>query len=112
MSTIFTKIINNELPSEKIFEGEKCIVIKDINPAASIHWLIIPKKEITSISEMEEKDIPLIGHLVWVAKKVALENKIKGYKLIWNVNKEGGQVVFHIHLHLLAGDFKKATLPV
>ena len=112
MTTVFKKIIDGELPAEKLYEDDKCLVIKDINPAADTHWLVIPKKEISSISEMKEEDIPLMGHLVWVAKKITTENNIKGYKLIWNVNKEGGQVVFHIHLHILAGDFTKAKLPV
>ncbi len=112
MTTVFGKIIRGEIPSERLYEDEKCIVIKDINPSADVHWLIIPKKEISSISEMKEEDAPLIGYCVWIAKKIADKNNIKGYKLIWNVNKEGGQVVFHVHLHLLAGNFSKAHLPV
>ena len=106
---LFCQIISGEIESEKIFEDDQCIVIKDKFPSAPIHYLVLPKKHIDSISKIEEDDVPLIGHLVWVAKKVADEKKLPGYKLVWNVNKEGGQVVFHIHLHLMSG--KNLKLP-
>lgn len=108
---IFCKILTGELPSEKLYEDEQCVVIKDKYPSAPTHWLVLPKKHIRSIADMEESDSPLIGHLVWVAKRIAQEKGIKGYKLVWNVNKEGGQVVFHIHLHILAGNLEEIHFP-
>ncbi len=96
MTTVFGKIIRNETPSEKLYEDDKCIVIKDINPAAETHWLIIPKKEILSISEMKEEDIPLIGHCVWVAKKMTMNNLVTNrvthmslYSVAFNIDIPG-----------------------
>ena len=102
---IFCQIINHEMPAERVFENEKMIAIKDIKPSAPIHILIIPKKHIESIACLDEGDISLIGDLVWRAKKIAEELGVaeKGYKLIFNTGQEGGQIVPHIHLHLLAG---------
>lgn len=102
MNSIFTKIIKGEIPSSKVYEDDICIAIQDINPQAKTHLLVIPKKEISSISEIDKTDLPIISHLVWVAKDLMSANKIPGYQLKWNVNKEGGQEVFHIHLHVLA----------
>ena len=98
---LFCQIINGELESERLYEDEKCIVIKDKFPSAPFHVLVLPKKHIDSISTIEETDLELISHLVWVAKQTAEKNKLPGYKLLWNVNKEGGQVIFHIHLHVM-----------
>ncbi|MBT4937213.1 HIT domain-containing protein [Candidatus Peregrinibacteria bacterium] len=99
---LFCQIINGEQESEKLYEDEKCVVIKDKFPSSSFHVLVIPKNHIDSISTIEETDLEIISHLVWVAKKIAEQNNLKGYKLLWNVNKEGGQVIFHIHLHVMA----------
>lgn len=109
MDCLFCKILAGELPSEKLYEDELCTVIKDKYPTAPVHLLVLPKKHIYSIAHIEEKDSILMGHLVWVAKKMADEHKLPGYKLVWNVNKEGGQVIFHVHLHLL-GDPSGARL--
>ena len=100
---LFCDIISEKAPSEKLYEDDVCIVIKDKYPAAPVHFLVLPKEHIDSISDISEFHISLIGHLVYVAKNIAKDKKLKGYKLLWNVNKEGGQVVFHIHLHILAG---------
>ncbi len=101
---IFCKIINKEIPADVVFENNKVIVFKDINPKSPIHLLIVPKKHIPSINDIEEKDIQIIGELFFIAKKVAEEVGVnnKGYKLVINVGEGGGQEVFHIHLHLLA----------
>ena len=108
---IFCKIHNGEFPSDKVYEDDQCIVIKDLYPQAPVHLLVIPKKHIATISELEDEDQSLIGHLVLVAKKIAAEQGLPGYKLLWNVNKEGGQMVFHIHLHILGDPSgKKLTL--
>ncbi len=101
MSSIFTKIINREIPSEIVYEQDNLIVIKDINPVAKTHLLIIPKKEIVTIDNLEEEDKDLISDMIFVAKKIALDLDIVGaYQLHFNVWAEGWQQVMHIHLHL------------
>jgi len=98
--TIFSKIIKGEIKTDFLYEDEICIVINDKYPKANTHLLIIPKKEIVSIMDMEEGDEQIVGHLFNVAKKVAKEKNLKGYKLQINVGKEGGQEIFHLHIHL------------
>lgn len=102
---IFCKIIKRELPADIVYENERVIVFKDIKPAAPIHLLIIPKKHIISMNNIEEDDQRLIGELFIVAKKVAEERGVlgSGYRLIINVGKDAGQRVDHLHLHLLGG---------
>lgn len=103
METIFTKIINREIPSDIVYEQDDIIVIKDISPRAKTHLLIIPKKVIPTINDLEEDDRGLIAEMFMVAKKVAKELWIEeGYKLQFNVWEKGWQEVFHIHLHLLS----------
>ena len=101
MSTIFSKIISGEIPSDFIYEDEKCIAINDINPKADIHILIIPKKEISTIFEMEKKDKELIGHLHFIWAKIAKEKWLEWCKMLFNVWEKWGQEIFHIHLHLM-----------
>jgi len=101
--SIFTKIIAGEIPSEKLYEDEKIIVIKDINPKAKTHLLIIPKKEIPTINDLEFEDRELVADMFFVAKRLAKDLWItEGYKLNFNVWAKGGQEVMHIHLHLLS----------
>lgn len=103
MASIFTKIINREIPSDIVYEDEKVIVIKDINPKAKIHLLIIPKKEIPTINDLQEHDKDLIAHMFFVAKKIAKDLGIEDwYQLHFNVGPKWGQEVMHIHLHLLS----------
>lgn len=103
METIFTKIINREIPSEIVYEQEDIIVIKDIAPRAKTHLLIIPKKVIPTINDLEETDRMLVSEMFMVAKKVAKDLGIQEwYKLQFNVWEKGWQEVFHIHLHLLS----------
>lgn len=103
MSSIFTKIINREIPSDIVFENETIIVIKDINPEAKTHLLIIPKKEIETINDLEKEDTQLIADMFFIAKKLAFELWIsEWYKLHFNVWKKWWQEVMHIHLHLLS----------
>ncbi len=103
--TIFTKIINKEIPAEILYEDELSLAFKDIQAQAPLHFLVIPKKPIATINDMEEEDKPLIGHLYWVAKQIAEEQGVaeQGYRLVMNCNEYGGQSVYHIHLHVLAG---------
>tara|TARA_B100000900_G_C20547542_1_gene703239 strand:- start:836 stop:1180 length:345 start_codon:yes stop_codon:yes gene_type:complete len=110
--TIFEKIIDRELPSKIIFEDDKCIVIEDIAPKAPIHLLVIPKKKITKLSEVQKNDEDLIGHLLMVAKEVAKEmNTEDAFNIVINNGEEAGQTVFHLHIHLLAGKNFSNFLP-
>lgn len=107
MDDIFCKIINKKVSSEFLYEDEKVIVIKDIKPSAPIHVLIIPKEHIAGVQFLEDAHRDLAGHMVMIAKKMAEELKTQdGYKLVFNCGKKGGQIIPHIHLHLLGG-FKK-----
>ncbi len=101
--SIFTKIINREIPAEIIYEQDNIIVIKDIFPKAKTHLLIIPKKEIPTINDLEQEDRELLAEMFFVAKKVAKDLWIdEWYKLNFNVWEKAGQEVMHIHLHLLS----------
>ena len=103
MASIFTKIINKEIPSEILYEDKEIFVIRDINPKAKTHLLIIPKKEIATINDLEEEDKNLIANMFFVAKKIAKELWVdEWYQLHFNVWKKWGQEVMHIHLHLLS----------
>jgi histidine triad (HIT) family protein len=101
---LFCKIIKKEIPAEILYENEKCMVIKDKFPQSPFHILILPKKHIDSISNIQETDLDIISSLIWTAKKMGEKYSLKGYKLLWNVNKEGGQEIFHIHLHLMSNN--------
>lgn len=103
MSSIFTKIINKEIPAKIEHEDDLCIVIHDIHPKAPIHLLIIPKKEIPTIIEASDEDQQLLGHLTLIARNMGKKLGLEGYKLVYNVGSKGGQEIFHIHLHLLGG---------
>tara|TARA_B100001996_G_C18574597_1_gene559811 strand:- start:652 stop:993 length:342 start_codon:yes stop_codon:yes gene_type:complete len=111
MSTIFKKIIDKEIDADIIYEDKNILCFKDISAKAPIHLLIIPKKEIKTINDIEEDDKVLIGEMFIAAKKIAekLQIKEKGYRLVFNCNEDGGQTVFHLHMHLLAG--RKLTWP-
>jgi len=104
MATIFSKIINGEIPSEKVFESDRIVAFKDIAPAAPVHILIVPKKEIPDLQSVQEEDLSIIGEIVQVAQKLAEEFGILGgYRLVTNNGSEAGQEVFHLHFHLLGG---------
>ncbi|MGB2762637.1 MAG: histidine triad nucleotide-binding protein [Minisyncoccales bacterium] len=105
MSCLFCQIINKEIPADIIYEDEKFVVFKDIKPKAPIHLLILPKKHIPSVQHLEIEDKELIGELFLLAKKIAKKRGIaeKGYKLVFNVGRGGGQIIEHLHLHLIAG---------
>lgn len=102
MDCIFCKIVRKEIPADIVLEDEKFLVFHDIKPEASLHLLIIPKKHIPSVDHVEIEDKELMGELILTSQKVARQHNLKGYKLQINVGREGGQVVDHIHLHLLA----------
>jgi len=106
MDCIFCKIINKEIPTEIIYEDDKFLAFKDIEPKAKIHILIIPKKHILSINYLENHDKELIGELFSIAQKIAKDQSVSqsGYRLIFNVGKDAGQTIDHFHLHLLGGE--------
>jgi histidine triad (HIT) family protein len=104
MTTIFGKIIRGEVPCEKVYENEKVLAFKDIAPAAPVHILIVPKKEISSLQAMKPEDFHLLGEIVAVAQKLAKELGIEdGYRLIVNNGPGVGQTIFHLHFHLIGG---------
>ena len=105
MSTIFTKKINKEITADILFEDEDVLAYRDINPQAPIHFLVIPKKEIRTLNDIEENDKDLIGKLFIIAKELAKSEGISedGYRTIFNCNEHGAQTVYHIHLHVLGG---------
>jgi len=104
MSTIFGRIIEGTLPCEKVYENERILAFKDIYPKAPVHLLIVPKKEIRCLQEIEPEDGPVLAEMLLVAKELAAKFSIAdGYRLITNNGKKGGQVVEHLHFHLVGG---------
>ena len=102
---LFCKIVKGEIPSNKVYEDEEILAFEDINPAAPIHILVIPKKHITSLAHLEVEDEGVIGKIYTVINKIAEEKGFKedGYRVIVNCGKNGGQEVMHLHFHVLAG---------
>ena len=102
--SIFTKILKKEIPGEIVYEDNDCFAIKDINPQAPIHLLIIPKKHIAKVSDANDEDKELLGSLLLASKKIAKKFDLDGnYRLVINNGAKAGQTVFHIHIHLLGG---------
>jgi histidine triad (HIT) family protein len=102
---IFCSIIEGKIPSQKVYEDEHVFAFKDINPEAPVHVLIIPKLHISSLNELKEENIYVIGHIYSAAQKIAAELGIadNGYRIVSNCGKDAGQTVYHIHFHLLGG---------
>ena len=105
MSTIFTKIINKEIPADIVYEDDELLAFNDIAPQAPVHILIVPKKEIETLNNLKIEDSLIVGKMLLLAKDLAKKYKIDqtGYRTVFNCNEDGGQTVFHIHLHLLGG---------
>lgn len=103
MDCIFCKIINNEIPSNKIYEDDKVLAFHDINKEAPIHFLVIPKEHIQSANEINSKNADIISHIFVVINKIVKELGISetGYRIVNNCGKDGGQTVNHIHFHVL-----------
>ena len=99
-----TRIIKGELPSEMLHEDEHCVVIRDINPQAPVHLLVIPRKQIPTLAEAQADDEPLLGHLMLVAARVAREHGVgEGFRLVINNGESVGMTVYHLHLHVMGG---------
>jgi len=102
---LFLKIINREIPAEIVYETDEVLAFRDINPQAPVHILIIPKERIATIDDLEPKHAELVGNLILTATEIAREQGLSedGYRLVLNCKQAGGQMVYHIHLHLLGG---------
>jgi len=115
MDCVFCKIINKELSADILYEDNKIIVLKDIHPLTPIHFLVVPKKHIPSVDNLKIEDRELIGDIILTAQKVSRNYNLNnsGYKLVFNVGKGGGQMVDHLHLHLLGGweSYEKSKVP-
>lgn len=102
---LFCKIVAGEIPSEKVYEDEVCIAFNDISPQAPTHVLVIPREHVSSLDEAESADKETLGHLLLSAARIARERGFSedGYRVVINTNADGGQTVFHLHVHLLGG---------
>lgn len=100
--TIFKKILDGEIPAELIYEDEQCVAFRDISPQAPVHLLVIPRREIRSLQEVDAADEPLLGHLLVVCRKMAEQFELaNGFRVVINTGDDGGQTVDHLHFHVL-----------
>jgi histidine triad (HIT) family protein len=105
---LFCKIIAGELPSDRVYEDEQVLVFKDINPKADVHLLMIPKKHVESLNDIGQEDDAVMAHMMRLLPKLAREQGLdEGYRTIINTGEGGGQIIFHLHIHLMGG----ANLP-
>jgi len=104
-SCTFCKIIKGEKSADFVYQDESLVVFKDIRPHAPVHLLVVPREHIRSVSDVKEKDKDIVFNMIMKAKEMAKEHSIaeSGYRLVFNVERGGGQVIFHLHLHLLGG---------
>ena len=107
---LFCRIAAGELPADRVFEDDEVLAFKDIHPQAPFHCLVIPKTHVATLNDFSPQQSALIGRLLLAAKRIAAENGLPGYRVAMNVNREGGQVVFHAHLHVLGGRPLKGAL--
>ena len=109
MDCVFCKILAGEIPSDILYQDEEVIAFRDINPIAPTHLLIVSKKHIPSLLHLTDAEAPLIGHMTKIANQLAREHGVaeSGYRLVINCGKEGGQLVPHLHMHLLGGRILK-----
>jgi histidine triad (HIT) family protein len=112
MDCIFCQIASGKIPSDIIYQDEELIAFRDIKPQASVHILVIPKRHIPSLDQLTENELPVVAHMLEVANQLAKREGIaqKGYRLAINCGEEGGQLVPHLHLHLLGGRRLSDTL--
>ena len=102
---LFCKIAGGHTPTQFVYENEHLVVFKDINPHAPVHLLVVPKRHIRSINDLKDGDREIVSELIFTAKEMAKTSGVdkSGYKLLFNVERGGGQVIFHLHLHLIGG---------
>ena len=103
MDCVFCKIVDGDIPSDTIYEDEHIIAFNDLDPKAPIHFLVIPKKHITSLATLDESDSDLLAKIMLAIKKLANENNLEGYRVVTNIGEDGGQTVPHLHFHVLGG---------
>lgn len=102
---LFDKIIRREISADIVFENDDILAFRDINPQAPVHILVIPRRRVATLNDLNEEDAALVGRMVLAARRIAAEEGLAedGYRLVFNCNEHGGQSVYHIHLHLLGG---------
>jgi histidine triad (HIT) family protein len=106
--TIFSKIIRREIPADIVYEDDLAIAFRDINAQAPVHILVIPKKTIPKLADAQPEDQALLGHLLLVVQRIAAQEGLtQGYRTVINTGDNGGQTVYHLHLHILGGRFMK-----
>ncbi len=102
MDCLFCKIVNGDIPARKLYEDDRVVAFHDIAPQAPVHFLVIPKKHIATLNDMDEGDRALLGHVVYTAQRLAREQGCEeGFRVVMNCNEQGGQTVYHIHMHVL-----------
>ncbi len=104
---IFCKIASGEIPSKEVYSDDEFYAFRDVNPQAPVHILLVPRKHVDRIVEFDEGDAPLIGRMILVANKIAESEGLgdKGFRYVLNCNEQGGQTVFHVHVHILGGRY-------
>jgi histidine triad (HIT) family protein len=107
---LFCKIVAAEIPAQRVYESDTILAFKDIHPQAPFHCLVIPKVHRATLTDFAEREQALVGELLFTARKIAGEQGLAGFRVAMNVGREGGQVVFHAHLHVLGGRSLKAEL--
>jgi len=100
---LFCKIIAGDIPSKKVYEDDLCYAFYDIDPQAPVHFLVIPKAHIQSVSAVTEENAPIVGHIFSVIAKLAKELGMESYRVVSNIGAQAGQSVFHLHFHVLSG---------
>ena len=103
MATIFDKILSGEIPCDEVFSDEKCLAFKDITPQAPTHILIIPRKPIQSLKQIQKEDQELLGHLLLKGTEIATAAGLESWRTVINTGAESGQTVFHLHIHIIGG---------
>ncbi len=101
--TIFHRILRGEIPCDEVYSDSFCLAFRDIQPTAPVHILVIPRKSLPSLMDAQEEDSGLLGHLLLVAKKVAIKEGLSDWRTVINSGSEAGQTVFHLHIHVIGG---------
>ena len=107
---LFCKIVAGQLPSAKLYEDDRVVAFKDVHPQAPFHALIVPRQHVATLDDFAPGDGALLGHILLTAKRLAADEGLPGYRVAMNVQRAGGQVIFHVHLHVLGGRSLKAQL--
>ena len=101
--TIFSQILNGEIPCDEVYSDDQCLAFRDVQPQAPIHILIIPRKRIENLLAAEEADTKLLGHLLFIGANIAKKEGLENWRTVINTGAEAGQTVFHLHVHIMGG---------